>query len=108
MRIIIRIIRTGTVPIVGIRQYAMRVMSTICTIAISFYHMHTQVDEHVITVSATNPEECTPETRCSHTHGPSCGHQTVPHGGHIDYLVNGRLHHPHGDHCDDHGPIQLA
>jgi hypothetical protein len=31
-----------------------------------------------------------------------------PHGDHLDYLVNGRLHHPHGDHCDDHGPVQLA
>jgi hypothetical protein len=58
--------------------------------------------------SATNPEQCTQETRCSHIHGPSCGHETVPHGDHIDYLVNGRLHHPHGDHCDDHGPVQLA
>jgi hypothetical protein len=29
----------------------------------------------------------------------------VPHGDHIDYLVNGRLHHPHGNHCDDHGPL---
>ena len=34
-RIIIRIIRTGTVPIAGIRQYAMRVTSTICMTAIS-------------------------------------------------------------------------
>jgi hypothetical protein len=29
----------------------------------------------------------------------------VPHGAHTDYLVNGHLHHPHGDHCDDHGPV---
>ena len=29
-------------------------------------------------------------------------------GDHVDYLVNGHLHHPHGDHCDDHGPVQLA
>ncbi len=27
---------------------------------------------------------------------------------HVDYLVNGRLHHPHGDHCDDHGPVELT
>jgi hypothetical protein len=27
----------------------------------------------------------------------------MPHGDHVDYLVNGHLHHPHGDHCDDHG-----
>ncbi|MDO4795919.1 MAG: hypothetical protein Q4A28_08295 [Brachymonas sp.] len=41
-----------------------------------------------------------------HQHGPGCGHETVPHGDHIDYLVDGHLHHPHGDHCDDHGPIE--
>jgi hypothetical protein len=26
----------------------------------------------------------------------------------ISIMVKGRLHHPHGDHCDDHGPVQLA
>jgi G3E family GTPase len=41
-------------------------------------------------------------------HGSSCGHEAVPHGDHIDYLVDGHLHHPHGDHCDDHGRVQLA
>jgi hypothetical protein len=51
---------------------------------------------------------CTPETRCSHKHGPGCWHEAVPHGDHIDYLVSGQLHHPHGDHCDDHGAVQLA
>jgi hypothetical protein len=25
----------------------------------------------------------------------------------VDYLVDGRLHHPHGDHCDDHGPLNV-
>jgi hypothetical protein len=25
----------------------------------------------------------------------------------MDYLVNGRLHHVHGDHCDDHGQVEL-
>jgi hypothetical protein len=73
------------------------------------HHMHEDhVDEHVIAVNATNPVQCTPQTRCSHKHGPSCGHEAVPHGDHVDYLVSGRLHHPHGDHCDDHGPVQLA
>ena len=65
-------------------------------------------DEHVIEVNATNPVRCTPETRCSHKHDSNCGHEAVPHGDHVDYLVNGRLHHPHGDHCDDHGPVELA
>ncbi len=41
-----------------------------------------------------------------HEHGPNCGHEQVPHGDHIDYLVDGNLRHPHGDHCDDLGPIK--
>jgi hypothetical protein len=32
----------------------------------------------------------------------------VPHGDHVDFLVNGRLHYPHGDHCDDHGPVTVV
>ena len=73
------------------------------------HHMHEDhVDEHTIAVNTTNPVQCTPEVHCSHTHGPNCGHEAVPHGDHVDYLVDGRLHHPHGDHCDDHGPVQLG
>jgi hypothetical protein len=69
--------------------------------------------EHVIEVSAQNPDHCTadhPATGhdAAHVHGPGCGHEPVPHGNHIDYLVNGRLHHPHGKHCDDHGPVSLV
>jgi hypothetical protein len=22
-------------------------------------------------------------------------------------LVDGHLHHPHGNHCDDHGPVEV-
>ena len=73
------------------------------------HHVHEDhVDEHVVAVDATNPVNCTPQVHCSHAHGPNCGHEEVPHGDHVDYLVDGRLHHPHGDHCDDHGPVQLA
>lgn len=43
-----------------------------------------------------------------HRHGVHCGHPAVEHNDHTDYLVNGRLHHPHGDHCDDHGELELA
>ena len=25
------------------------------------------------------------------------------HDRHMDFVCGGRLHHPHGDHCDDHG-----
>jgi hypothetical protein len=73
------------------------------------HHMHgDHVDEHVLSVDATNPAHCTTGTKCSHTHGPNCGHEAIPHGDHVDYLVAGRLHHPHGGHCDDHGPVQLV
>ncbi|MDQ3186374.1 MAG: hypothetical protein M3Q16_07990 [Pseudomonadota bacterium] len=75
------------------------------------HHPHDDhVDEHVIDITAANPEDCTPEHQCAghsqgHRHGPGCGHESVPHGKHIDYLVDGHLHHPHSDHCDDHGPV---
>jgi hypothetical protein len=26
-------------------------------------------------------------------HGPGCGHEAVPHGDHVDYLVDDHLHH---------------
>jgi hypothetical protein len=29
----------------------------------------------------------------------------VQHGDHVDYVVGGHLHHPHGDHCDHHGEV---
>lgn len=72
-----------------------------------------QVVEHVLPVSSSNPAGCTPAHACgghepAHRHGPGCGHEAVPHGDHVDYLVDGHLHHPHGDHCDDHGPVKLA
>lgn len=73
-------------------------------------HLHHEhdghYDEHVVEVSATNPDGCAPiDCRCGHE---GCGHALVPHGDHFDYLVDGRLHHPHGDHCDDHGPLAVV
>ncbi|MCC6488854.1 MAG: hypothetical protein IT364_15250 [Candidatus Hydrogenedentes bacterium] len=70
-------------------------------------------DEHRLPVDATNPDQCTQGHACTshgaaHVHGPGCGHEPVPHGDHIDYLVEGHLHHPHGDHCDDHGPVRVV
>jgi hypothetical protein len=72
-----------------------------------------RVEEHVIEVSEMNPDRCSPEHKArghesTHQHGPDCGHEAVPHGNHIDYLVDGRLHHSHGDHCDDHGPLPVV
>lgn len=71
------------------------------------------VQEHTIAESGSNRTECTPEHACdghdkAHRHGPTCGHPSVPHGSHMDYLVDGHLHHPHGGHCDEHGKLQTA
>jgi len=80
-------------------------------------HMHHMgkagVEEHQLPVGKTNPAQCTPKHDCGkhdkkHKHGPKCGHEAVPHGDHVDYLVDGHLHHPHGDHCDDHGKVEAA
>ncbi len=70
-------------------------------------HLHAvhadHYDEHTIEVSNTNPATCAPVAcACGHT---GCGHQQVPHGDHLDFVYEGRLHHLHGDHCDDHGPV---
>ena len=78
------------------------------------HHAHgDHVDEHVLEVSAANRSTCTPTHACGehdprHVHGPRCGHERVPHADHIDYLVNGHLHHPHDGHCDDHGQVEQA
>lgn len=37
-----------------------------------------------------------------HEHGDGCGHVKIAHGDHIDYLHDGELHAPHGDHWDAH------
>lgn len=37
-----------------------------------------------------------------HQHGPGCGHVAVRHEGHVDYVHDGCLHHPHEDHVDEH------
>jgi hypothetical protein len=75
------------------------------------HHPHEgHVDEHVIAVDAEHPAGHTDPADCDpgHSHGEGCGHDAVPHGDHVDYLVAGRLHHCHGDHCDDHGPLAAA
>ncbi len=71
------------------------------------HHPHgDHVDEHVLEVDAQHPDGCHPLPNTEHKHGKGCGHEAVPHGDHTDYIVNGRLEHQHGKHCDDHGPIE--
>jgi hypothetical protein len=43
-----------------------------------------------------------------HAHRIGCGHTAVVHAGHVDYLVDSHLHHPHEGHCDDRGALPLA
>lgn len=78
-------------------------------------HLHRphddHVDEHVIAVGDTNPAGHTEPAGGhddAHAHGPGCGHESVPHGDHVDFLVDGRLHQSHDDHCDDHGPLPVV
>jgi hypothetical protein len=64
-------------------------------------------------VDARNPDRCTPDHACGghakgHVHGPGCGHPAISHGEHTCFVVDGHLHHPHGDHCDDHGPVRAG
>jgi len=42
-----------------------------------------------------------------HKHSSVCGHMRIIHGDHIDYIVDGYLHHPHKTHCDNHGPVEI-
>jgi hypothetical protein len=78
------------------------------------HHVHgDHVDDHALAESSGNPAGCTPSHSCSghapgHVHGPSCGHERVPHGDHLDYLVDGHLHHAHGQHCDHHGDVRVV
>jgi hypothetical protein len=80
-------------------------------------HLHNahqgHVDEHALAEGGPNPSSCTPAHACGahdakHTHGTGCGHETIPHGGHKDYLVKGHLPHPDQGHCDDHGTATTA
>ena len=80
-------------------------------------HLHCihgdHVDEHVLAAGGSNPAACTPGHACAdhdqaHRHRQGCGHEALPHSDHVDYLVGGHLHHPHGSHCDDHGKVKTA
>ena len=76
-------------------------------------HQHGPGCGHVLGAGKTDPAGCTPLHTCtghdaSHIHGGTCGHDAVPHGDHVDYVVNGHLHHSHDQHCDNHGAVALA
>ena len=69
------------------------------------HHAHGEHwDEDVIPVSAAHPADCQPLACTAHDTAAIA----VPHGDHVDHLVNGRLHHHHEGHCDDHGAVELV
>ncbi|WP_369373026.1 zinc transporter permease [Promicromonospora sp. Populi] len=51
-----------------------------------------------MTVTDVHAEHTTTE----HQHGASCGHETVQHGDHVDYVHDGHKHAVHGEHYDEH------
>lgn len=79
-------------------------------------HLHfmhgDHVHEHVIAVSVVNPVDEGLVTRVDdggHAHGAGdIDHPMIQHGDHFDFLHDGRLHHVHGDHVDDHGPVEIV
>ncbi|MGH9889428.1 MAG: hypothetical protein ACREBE_28095 [bacterium] len=47
------------------------------------------------------PVQHKPLEQHAHVHDGSCGHATVPHEDHVDYLHDGHVHLVHGDHVDE-------
>ena len=43
-----------------------------------------------------------------HTHGPSCGHEAVIHGDHVDYIHDGHAHREDNGHYDECAVCQCA
>jgi len=39
-----------------------------------------------------------------HRHGPGCGHESMQHNDHVDYLHDGHRHVEHEDHWDECTP----
>ncbi len=67
-------------------------------------HMHNtvasgKVVEHKLRV-ATAKDHVKAPSENGHAHGVNCGHERIEHDNHSDYVVNGNVHHVHGDHCD--------
>ena len=72
------------------------------------HHGHAiHMDEHAIEVSKANPAR---ERRAAagDAHSAEDGHAVVQHGDHFDHVHNGRLHHAHGGHADDHGAVKVT
>jgi len=50
---------------------------------------HSQLVPHTLQPGDIDDERCSLVLPSNgHTHGPDCGHETVPHDDHVDYLVS--------------------
>jgi len=54
---------------------------------------------------AAQSPDCDPHDGHSHTHGDDCGHATIPHGEHVDYIHDTHRHAGHEEHWDEHSPV---
>lgn len=72
----------GTIVLAAIAVFLLAVVGS--GLAAALRQPHREAEEHL------------------HDHGPSCGHPTVVHGDHVDYVHHGHRHAPHGDHYDEH------
>lgn len=54
------------------------------------------VDDELVTVPHVETEQH------PHAHGPGCGHPSVRHGDHDDFIHQGHRHAVHADHYDEH------
>ena len=70
-------------------------------------HIHYAIADHHVRDLLTTTFDCGGHA-ADHVHGPGCGHEVVPHGDPVDDLVDGHLHHVHGDRCDANGPLSLV
>ena len=75
---------------------------TIVVLAIGFFLTATAVSAVATRVRARR--HATAEMH-AHEHGPACGHSTLPHGDHVDYIHDGHRHAPHEGHYDEHDPL---
>ena len=50
----------------------------------------------------TDLHALTEHTTAEHRHGTDCGHESVEHGDHVDYVHGAHRHAAHDGHCDEH------
>lgn len=51
---------------------------------------------------------CEKHASHTHVHGKKCGHKTVKHGDHVDYMHDGHQHGVHEDHVDEHKALKAT